>query len=63
MVKCPYCGRILRPGERYCWFCEQCIDKTINEDEKPKFGKEAKESDIKKLVKLISSWKKKRKKR
>lgn len=39
MVKCPYCGRELRESERYCWFCEQDISKTIDEEEKPEYKK------------------------
>lgn len=36
MVNCPYCGKEIQEGERYCWHCENDISKVTDEEEAPK---------------------------
>jgi|TARA_Y100000310_G_scaffold336865_2_gene422497 uncharacterized OB-fold protein len=33
MKKCPLCGKLVRPGEKYCWNCEQDIAEISGEEE------------------------------
>ena len=35
MGKCPYCGKTLEPGERFCYVCEADVQKNADEAEKP----------------------------
>jgi len=36
MSNCPYCGKEIQEGERYCWHCENDISKAADEKESPK---------------------------
>ena len=36
MVNCPYCGKEIQEGERYCWHCENDISKVADEGESQK---------------------------
>src|SRR3989344_2019489 len=36
MTNCPYCGKEVQEGERYCWHCENDISKVADEEESPK---------------------------
>lgn len=36
MARCPYCGKVIEPGERYCYVCESDVSKVVDKEEKPK---------------------------
>ena len=36
MANCPYCGKEIGEGERYCWHCENDISKAADEEEAAK---------------------------
>jgi|ETNmetMinimDraft_11_1059920.scaffolds.fasta_scaffold93608_2 hypothetical protein len=36
MTNCPYCGKEVKEGERYCHHCENDISKIADEKENPK---------------------------
>jgi len=53
MTDCPYCGKEVKEGERYCWHCENDISKVTDEEEASKcfiataaYGRFAQEIEI-----------------
>ena len=36
MTHCPYCGKVIKEGERYCWHCENDISKFADKEESSK---------------------------
>jgi len=36
MTNCPYCGKKVKEGERYCYHCENDLSKIADEKESPK---------------------------
>ena len=40
MPNCPYCGKKLVEGERYCYFCEQDVEDRESYKNRPKKQKE-----------------------
>jgi len=35
MTDCPYCGKELTKGERYCYFCERDLSEIADKEESP----------------------------
>ncbi|KKR78821.1 MAG: hypothetical protein UU24_C0024G0002 [Candidatus Nomurabacteria bacterium GW2011_GWA2_40_9] len=58
MTRCPYCGKILHPQERYCWHCELDVSNIRDEEEKPKVNLKARKTlldDFKDVVKWVKN--------
>ncbi|MBS3102391.1 hypothetical protein J4458_03005 [Candidatus Woesearchaeota archaeon] len=36
MANCPYCGKKIKEGERYCWHCENDVSGIVDKEEAPK---------------------------
>ncbi len=63
MIKCPYCGRDIIESERYCFFCEQDLSKTVDKAEKPEVNVNLPnlKIDFKKIKKNLGNLRKNRK--